>query len=182
MDKFQLKHADRTKAEIEKITATMKLEPKAAVNFYYRGQLYNNLKQYEESIADFSEAIKLNPQYLNAYLMLSSVQRSTHFATDDIIKEFRPALKMVLTNGIDCLHRATAEYTIGFKEEAITDLKKALRFKPSANVTSEGMKASEPGYTIVTYQQLIYMLKQTGRDDESIAYKKELHAKYPDAR
>src|SRR5215468_1428766 len=39
-----------------------------AVAFYDRGGIYKERKDYDRAIADYSEAVKLDPQYVNAYL------------------------------------------------------------------------------------------------------------------
>jgi tetratricopeptide (TPR) repeat protein len=39
-----------------------------AIAFYNRGGIYKERKDYDRAIADYSEAIKLDPQYVNAFL------------------------------------------------------------------------------------------------------------------
>ncbi|RQH16595.1 tetratricopeptide repeat protein [Okeania hirsuta] len=43
------------------------LSPDNANAYHNRGLLYQHLKQEEQAIADFSEAIRLNPRHIKAH-------------------------------------------------------------------------------------------------------------------
>lgn len=41
--------------------------PQTAVSYFFRGQIYQRLKQYQKALADYTQAITIDPQYAVGY-------------------------------------------------------------------------------------------------------------------
>jgi tetratricopeptide (TPR) repeat protein len=53
------------------------LDPALSLALNARGFAYFRLKQYAEAIADFDQAIRLNPSYVNALINRSAARRAS---------------------------------------------------------------------------------------------------------
>lgn len=65
---FNRKHTDSKKTTTSKTNNRYGSTPKTANDFYLRGALRTQNKEYRQAIEDYTEAIKLNPKFVDAYL------------------------------------------------------------------------------------------------------------------
>jgi tetratricopeptide (TPR) repeat protein len=61
---------------IKELSAALKMDPSLSLAFNARGYAYFRQKRYIDALADFDNAIRLNPAYINAYINRSSARRA----------------------------------------------------------------------------------------------------------
>jgi len=57
----------------EKLEADIAADPRNKLYYYYAGQLYTSLKNYDKAAEAYKKAIEIDPNYFDAYLNLGSV-------------------------------------------------------------------------------------------------------------
>jgi tetratricopeptide (TPR) repeat protein len=98
-------------------------EPKTAREYYERGLIHEQSRQYEEAVADYSQAIELDPQFVEAYFSRSSLygghptieQRNYGKAVADLSK-------VLELNPRDC----SARFNRGLYYESLREYDKAI--------------------------------------------------------
>lgn len=124
------KYTDPRKAA-EYYTQAIKLAPDFAEMYYFRGNAYNDNKQYNLAILDYTEAIKLNPAEATFYAMRGiSYDNSKQF--DLAIKDYKHAILLNPNNAMTYLNRGYA-YLIKKKDYnlAIADFTQVIKLNPA---------------------------------------------------
>jgi hypothetical protein len=97
-----------------------------AAAHFYRGNLYDQEKQYERAFDHYSEAIRLNSAYVLAYnnrgIILGTMGRNI-----EAIEDFNHVLKLKPDYAEGWYNRGIAFYQLGRKQEACNDWLKASR-------------------------------------------------------
>ncbi|WP_367890353.1 tetratricopeptide repeat protein [Sphaerospermopsis torques-reginae] len=114
-----------------------KNEPKS---YFYRGVAYGQQGKTDLAIADFSQAIKINPLYADAYLHRGNRYDDRNKIVQ-AITDYNQAIKINNKYGKAYLARALANMKNGNKLEAIKDLETAKQLFQQQNDTK--------GYQIV---------------------------------
>ena len=120
-------HHRLLKASLEGLLGHPK--PKLALVYYNRGGAYRNLGQSQRAIQDYDEAIRLNPEFIEAYYSRGSIYDNLgqpHRAIQDYDEAIRldPNLALAYSN------RGLAYHNLGQPRRAIQDYDEALRLDP----------------------------------------------------
>jgi tetratricopeptide (TPR) repeat protein len=102
-----------------------------AVAFDTRGNVYLGKPDYDRAIADFDEAIKLDPEYVN-FLNDRGVAYTKKGQFDRAVADFDQALKLRFFYLDALLNRALAYQSKGEYERAIQDYDEAVRIHPNS--------------------------------------------------
>jgi tetratricopeptide (TPR) repeat protein len=152
----------------------------------------------DESIAEFREAIRLQPEHAMAHHNLASALQEAG-RLDEALAEYREAVR--LESDLATAHHglATALNGVGRRDEAIAELRAAIRLRPEHAVVHFGLASAlqeegrldeaiaeyreairlEPGHALV-HIKLGHLLRNLGRFDEAIAESREAIRFQPD--
>ena len=72
-EKFDQIGHDKFKRDIDQYTEALKTDNGNAANYFHRGRAHQYLREYDQSLQDFSDAIRLNPQNSQYYLARASI-------------------------------------------------------------------------------------------------------------
>jgi len=100
-----------------------------AMIYFQRGEAYQNIKEYNKAIMDFSEAIRLFPEYDPAYFSRSSLYwLSNNY--EKSIADLTTILSFLPDSGDALEHRAIRYYQLGDYNKAIDDYATLLKLNP----------------------------------------------------
>ncbi len=146
--------------------------------YNFRGLTKDILEKSEEAIDDYTEAIKLNPQYAKAYLN-RGVAKYVIGKHEDAIADYNQAIEFNPKDANIYTNRGATKDDLGKHEDAIADFNQAIEFNPKdANVyTNRGNAKDDLGKhedAIDDYTQAIKLNPQyaTAYNNRGVAYKK----------
>jgi tetratricopeptide (TPR) repeat protein len=93
--------------------------------FYDAGMDYFHRKKYDEAMTEFNEAIKLNPNFFNAYNDRGNLHYSKR-EYDEAIADFNKAIKINPNRQVVYYNRGNANLYAQYYEDAIADYNKAI--------------------------------------------------------
>ena len=124
---------------LEHRTLPAKLEWDIAVAYYLRGNEFVSQGKYDAAIADFNEAIKLEPKFDGAYNSRAwSLFKSGRAA--DALPDIEHALNLAPENAYYMDTHGHILEAFGRKEQAIAQFRKALKIQPDIKESQEGLK------------------------------------------
>lgn len=95
--------------------------------------MYYHLNQFDQVIADYSKAIQIDPQVLNAYSNRGSVLRRQKKYSAALI-DLNKAIELAPMDPIALYNRELTYPQSGDKERAIADYRRVLELKPDPEV------------------------------------------------
>lgn len=147
-----------------------------AVAYQNRGNGYNRQRNYQRSMPDYNEAIRLNPRFANAYYN-RGVSWGGQREYQRAIADYSQAIALDPTHGDAFGNRGHAYYILGNYRAAIADLDRALAIRHTApDFGNRGASYYELG----DYRQAIADFDQSLRLDptSSIDYNSRGNAYY----
>ena len=110
-----------------------------AVAYTNRGMAYAGKKDYDRAIADFNEAIKINPNLAMAYNNRgSAVQSKGDY--DRAIADCSEAIRIDPNYAVAYSNRGNLFDAKGRREEAIADFRRALAINPNHERSRDALK------------------------------------------
>ena len=183
---------DQTIASFSKVINAGRVQGTALAEIYReRGIHYADLGHYDEAVADFSNAVELNPNYVTAY-----INRANAFAKLEQYKaayqDFATAQKLSPTNKSIYAIRGSLNFLMGRFQDAAADYRYYLSLKPDdmyrmlwLHLSQKYQDASKPS-DLAKYAQQINLdvwpgaliklyLGQVGPDDFLKAFKQQMN-------
>lgn len=99
--------------------------PKTPQDYYDRGLLRTQAKDYLQAINDYSQAIKLNPRFVDAYLKKCEMHYKLG-QNQEVLEDCEAVLKIDSTVAKAHYYRGRARYSLGYIEPAIESYSLAI--------------------------------------------------------
>jgi len=119
-------------------------EPNTAYDYSVRGNRYYGQQDYDRAIADYNNAIRIDPNYANAYLMrgysyhtragIKSRNKADRLAdVNNAIADLTQAIRLEPNNASAYRYRGYSYRLISDFDRAIADITQAIRLEPNAD-------------------------------------------------
>jgi tetratricopeptide (TPR) repeat protein len=136
-----------------------------ATAYYNRGLAQYTLRNYQDAIADNSQAIKIKPDYASAYFNRGLAQYNLR-NYQDAIADYSQAIKITPDDADAYYNRGLAQYTLRNYQDAIADYNLVLKLKPDDNAYyGRGLAKSKLGDkkgAISDYQKAAELYQKKG--------------------
>ena len=120
---------------IAEYNKAMQINPRYAVPYGYRGDLYLLQGLYDEAISDCNKAIELNPRYVSAY-NTRGVAYYSRGLYDQALLDFNKAIEIDSRNAMPYNNRALVMMELGNTEMACSDWKRACELGDCRSYTT----------------------------------------------
>ncbi|MEL6929813.1 MAG: tetratricopeptide repeat protein, partial [Cyanobacteria bacterium J06600_6] len=106
-------------------TTVSKTFPKTALDFYNRGLLRTQAKEYRQAIEDYNQAVKLNPRFVDAYLKRCEM-RYKMGDNQGVLSDCLEVLNIDPTVAKAYYYQGRARYSLGYGDPAIESYSLAI--------------------------------------------------------
>lgn len=134
--------------------------PKTAKDFLDQGYVKQEKKDKQGALSAYSEAIRLNPEYIRAYSRRGVLLQEDLGEEEKAKFDFKKAITLEAKTADDYLGRGIAKLHLGDKDGAILDYTEAIRLQPDLayaynNRASVQQELGEPQRAIDDYTEAI---------------------------
>lgn len=96
--------------------------------YYFRGNAYLNLKQYDRAIADYTRAIRLDPRYVDAFVGRAAAYYYIA-AYNRALREWGKVIKLAPKSATAWGNRAWTYCQLGEPKKGLADARRALKLR-----------------------------------------------------
>ena len=113
-----------------------------ASEWFDKGYIATNNKQFESAIEYFDKAIELNPNYTLAYFS-RGFSKLNLMEFQEAIFDFDKTIQLTPNNALAYSLRGFCKLNLEKHKEAIADFKKVLSFEPNNNLVKEQIEIAQ---------------------------------------
>jgi tetratricopeptide (TPR) repeat protein len=108
-----------------------------AITYYNRGHTHSRAGNEQKAIADYTQALQINPKYAGAYRNRGNV-RSSLGQHKEAINDYNQALQLTPNDGLALAGRGAAKFQLEDTQGAIADYNAAIKANPKLFIAYSG--------------------------------------------
>jgi tetratricopeptide (TPR) repeat protein len=148
-------------------TAHLQMDPTSVWAYSYRGVAWVHLKNSDNALDDFTEAIRLDPKFWSAYNNRGLIWQNKG-NLDNAINDFNESLKIDQTNPFTYNNRGHVWHAKREFDKAIEDFSEAIRLNPHSALSYNGrgmswMNKREADKALTDYTEAIRLDSKQSR-------------------
>ena len=117
-------------AAIREADAAIKLDPKMASAYYFRGASNQGKAEYYKALVDYNRALHFDPKYTNALGGRADIYYFTH-QNRLAIEDYTAFIAAMPISPVAYARRATCHYALGEHRQTVMDYEKAIALDPN---------------------------------------------------
>jgi tetratricopeptide (TPR) repeat protein len=131
------------KGAIASLDQVIALAPNEAIVYYYRGNVYLNDQNPTVALADFEQALKLQPdklEFKKARLLANTLIKTHQNNLQGSRSDFEELIKLDPQDAVSYYHRGLWNRAMGNEAAAIGDFQQALKIQPDLAIAKKALE------------------------------------------